>query len=70
MIQDFIYAGYRFKVKILNEKENLVSMITKNKMIEKLIVPIEEDITFYIDKYLNIFYSQIVPNTTRKVKNS
>ena len=70
MIQDFIYAGYRFKVKILNEKEYLVSMITKNKMIEKLIVPIEEDITFYIDKYLNIFYSHIVPNTTRKVKNS
>ena len=70
MIQDFIYAGYRFKVKILNEKEYLVSMITKNKMIEKLIVPIEEDINFYIDKYLNIFYSQIVPNTTRKVKNS
>ena len=70
MIQDFIYAGYRFQVKILNDKEYLVSMITKNKMIEKLIVPIEEDITFYIDKYLNIFYSQIVPNTTRKVKNS
>ncbi len=70
MIQDFIYSGYRFKIKNLNEKEFLVSMITKNKMIEKLIVPIDEDITFYIDKYLNIFYSGIVPNTTRKVKNS
>ena len=65
MIQDFIYSGYRFKIKNLNEKEFLVSMITKNKMIEKLIVPIDEDITFYIDKY-----SEIVPNTTRKVKNS
>jgi len=37
MIQDFIYAGCRFKIKVLNEKEYLVAMIKENQMVEKFI---------------------------------
>jgi len=70
MIQDFIYAGCRFKIKILNEKEYLVSMIKEKQLVEKFIVPLQEDITFYIENYLNIFYPKVVSNTTRKVRNS
>jgi|TARA_B100000900_G_C20515116_1_gene689720 hypothetical protein len=70
MIQDFIYAGCRFKIKILNEKEYLVSMIKEKQLVEKFIVPVQEDITFYIENYLNIFYPKVVSNTTRKVRNS
>ncbi len=70
MIQDFIYSGCRFKIKVLNEKEYLVSMIKENQMVEKFIAPISQDVTYYIQNYLNIFYSDMVSNTTRKVKNS
>ena len=70
MIQDFIYAGCRFKIKVLNEKEYLVSMIKENQRVEKFIAPIGQDVTYYIQNYLNIFYSDMVSNTTRKVKNS
>ncbi len=70
MVEDFIYAGFRFKIKVLNKKEYLVSMVRENQMVEKFIAPINKDITHYIQNYLNIFYSETVLNTTRQVKNS
>lgn len=45
-------------------------MIKENQMVEKFIAPIGQDVTNYIQNYLNIFYSDMVSNTTRKVKNS
>ena len=45
-------------------------MIKENQMVEKFIAPISQDVTYYIQNYLNIFYSDMVSNTTRKVKNS
>lgn len=70
MVEDFIYAGFRFKIKVLNKNEYLVSMVKENQMVEKFIAPINNDITYYIQNYLNIFYSETVLNTTRQVKNS
>ena len=45
-------------------------MIKEKQLVEKFIVPLQEDITFYIENYLNIFYPKVVSNTTRKVRNS
>ena len=39
-------------------------------MVEKFIAPIGQDVTYYIQNYLNIFYSDMVSNTTRKVRTA
>jgi hypothetical protein len=70
MIQDFIYSGKRFKIKVLNKKEFLVSLVKENNFLENYIVPIDGEIVDYIDKYIEIFYSGRAANTTRKVRNS
>ena len=66
MIQDFIYAGYRFKKETL-QNETLVIMFEKNEAVQQMIVPNEINIFDYIDAYLNKFIRQ--SNTTRYIKN-
>lgn len=70
MIEDFIYAGFRFKVQELNQNEYLVFMLKENQSVEKFIVPKQSNIADYIENYLNIFYFSQASNTTRKYKNS
>jgi len=66
MIQDFIYAGYRFKKETFNN-ETLVIMFEKNEAVQQMIIPNEINIFDYIDAYLNKFIRQ--SNTTRYIKN-
>ena len=70
MIEDFIYAGFRFKVQELNQNEYLVFMLKENQSVEKFIVPKQSNIADYVENYLNIFYLSQASNTTRKYKNS
>ena len=70
MIEDFIYAGFRFKVQELNQNEYLFFMLKENQSVEKFIVPKQSNIADYVENYLNIFYFSQASNTTRKYKNS
>ena len=70
MVEDFIYAGFRFKIKVLNQNEYLVFMLKENQSVEKFIVPKQSNIADYVENYLNIFYFSQASNTTRKYKNS
>ena len=67
MVQDFIYAGYRFKKQTLNKYENVVIMFVKDKPVQQMLIPKEINIFEYIDAYINKLSRQL--NTTRNVKN-
>ena len=68
MIEDFIYAGYKFKATKL-EEDYLVTMYKENQRVDKFIVPSLEEIFFFIDKFLNKFYSHPLRNTTRSYRS-
>lgn len=68
MMKDIIYKGCRFELKNL-ETDYLVIMSKEKQTVDKFIVPSTDNLFYYIDKYLDKFYSPAFGNTTRSFKS-
>lgn len=68
MMKDIIYKGCRFKIQKL-ETDYLVTMSKEKQTVDKFIIPSTDELFYYIDKYLNKFYSPTFGNTTRSYRS-